>query len=265
MSPRLGQAAGMERRRHFHEVLRQTTHGKLWDEGREGEGGVPSYSQVTRTNPQWEEIPGRNRVGLVVFVWGDPGLEGVGLGFGSSLPVLPGVGAMLRLTRSLCPPSPPVPPSAELSPPVGRLYFLGATAPVQGGPGWLQRQKGQGLGSASPSPQPVPQPRRQQTPGFLSAGSLVQGAQLDCTLLSPHTLLLLPAPLGTSSSGTFSASQLRAQGPALTFSQGPLRSRIHYIFTPSEAPSTSASLQGTSLALSKPQFLHLLRGFVVPS
>ena len=45
-------------------------------------------------------------MGEVVLVWGDPRLEGVGLGFGSSLPVLPGVGAMLRLTPSLRPPPP---------------------------------------------------------------------------------------------------------------------------------------------------------------
>ena len=186
----------------------QRIHGKLSDEGGEGEGGVPDDSQVTWANPQWEEIPGRNRVGLVVLVWGDSGLERVGLGFGSSLPVLPGVGAMLRLIPSLCPPSPPIPPSTELSPPVGRLYFLGAMAPVQGGPGWLQRQKGQGLRPASPSLQPVPQPGPQETPCFLSTGGLIQAAQLDCTVLSPHTLFLLPAFLDTSSSGIFSASQL---------------------------------------------------------
>lgn len=98
--------------------------------------------------------PGSNRVGLVVLVWGDPRLEGVGLGFGSSLPVLPGARAMLRLIPACAPApsSPPIPPSAELSPPAGRLYFLGALAPVQGGPGWLQRQEGQGLRCASPSP-----------------------------------------------------------------------------------------------------------------
>lgn len=36
-------------------------------------------------------------------MWGDPRLEAVGLGFSSSLPVLPGVGAMIRLAPSLCP------------------------------------------------------------------------------------------------------------------------------------------------------------------
>ena len=37
----------------------------------------------------------------MVLVWGDPKPEGVGLGFSSSLPVLPGVGVALRLAPSL--------------------------------------------------------------------------------------------------------------------------------------------------------------------
>lgn len=54
-------------------------------------------------SPQWERAPGRNRAGKVILVQGDPWLEGAGLGFSSSLPVLLGVGTMLRLTPSLCP------------------------------------------------------------------------------------------------------------------------------------------------------------------
>lgn len=50
------------------------------------------------------------------------------------------------------PQRPPTLPSTELSPPVGRLYSLGALASVQGGPGWLQRQEGQGLRPTVPSP-----------------------------------------------------------------------------------------------------------------
>ena len=52
----------------------------------------------------------------MVLVWGDPKPEGVGLGFSSSLPVLPGVGGALRLAPSLRPPPPPQsPPQASLS------------------------------------------------------------------------------------------------------------------------------------------------------
>lgn len=90
----------------------------------------------------------------MVSVGSDPRLEGVGLGFGSSLPVLPGARAMLRQMPA-CAPAPsssPAPPSAELSPPVRHLYLLGALAPVQGGPGGLQRQEGQGLRCGSPPP-----------------------------------------------------------------------------------------------------------------
>lgn len=54
-------------------------------------------------SPLWEGTP---TVGEVVLGGGDPRLEGVGLGFGSSLPVLPGLEAMLRLTPSLCPHTP---------------------------------------------------------------------------------------------------------------------------------------------------------------
>lgn len=151
-------------------------------------------------------------MGLVVLVWGDPRLEGVGLGFGSSLPVLPGVRAMLRLTLSLCPhpSSPPIPPSAELSPPVWRLYFLGALAPVQGGPGWLQRQEVQGLRPASPSPllpsllpHPVSSRHRASCPQVALSRDTSQIA--PCYLL---TLFLLLASLGTSSSGIFSVPRL---------------------------------------------------------
>lgn len=103
-------------------------------------------------------------MGGVVLVGGDPRPEGVGLRFGSSLPVLPGVGAMLRLTPACAPPHPKPThsPSAELSPAVGGLYSLGALAPVHGGPGRLQRQEGQGLRPARPSPLllilPLPRP-----------------------------------------------------------------------------------------------------------
>lgn len=158
--------------------------------------------------PQWKGTPGSNRAREVVLMWGDPRLEAAGLGFSSSLPVLPGVGAMIRLAPT--PSSPPTPPFAELSPPVGRVYFLGALAPVQGGPGWLQRQEGRGLRPTSLSPlspaDPTPSP--QQVQGLLSTGGLVQGVLPDCTLLSYHTPFLLPASLGTSTSGIFPAPRL---------------------------------------------------------
>lgn len=54
-------------------------------------------------------------MGGVVLVGGDPRPEGVGLRFGSSLPVLPGVGAMLRLTPACAPPTPSPPTLPPLS------------------------------------------------------------------------------------------------------------------------------------------------------
>lgn len=50
------------------------------------------------------------------------------------------------------PQRPPTLPSTELSPPVGHLYSLRVLAPVQGVPGWLQRQEDQGLRPTRSSP-----------------------------------------------------------------------------------------------------------------
>lgn len=191
-------------------------------------------------NPHGEGTLGRNREGEVVLVWGDPKPEGVGLGFSSSLPVLPGVGVALRLAPSLRPPPPtpkptPVrPPSAELSPAVCRLHSPGALAPVQGGPGWLQRQESQGLRPARPSPVSpgCPSTSPQQTQDLLSStGGLLQGALPDGPCFPWARLTLV-------CSQSFN-SENRA---TLSFSLGLLKGGHDHAVTPPEVPYASASL-----------------------
>lgn len=193
----------------------------------------------------------------MVLVWGDPRLEGEGLGFSSSLPVLPGARAMLRLIPACAPApsSPPIPPSAELSPPVGRLYFLGALAAVPGGPGWLQRQEDQGLRCASTSPLlpsllPHPAPA---DPASCPQAAVAREPSLIAPCSPPHSP---PAPGFTLALAC--SLPLNSENRAHSFLQpGAPQKGIHHTFTHSQAPSISASLQGTSPALPKPQIPHL--------
>lgn len=215
-------------------------------------GGGPIFSG--------RDSPGTKRVGLVVLVWGDPRLEGEGLGFGSSLPVLPGARSMLRLIAACAPApsSPPIPPSAELSPPVGRLYFLGTLAAVQGGPGWLQRQEGQGLRCASPSPL-LPSLLPHPVPADPASCPQV-AASRELSLTAPCSLRTLPpAPGFTLALACSLPLNSENRAPLFLATRRPQKG-IHHTFTHSQAPSMSASLQGASPALSKPHIPHLKHG-----
>ena len=193
------------------------------------------------------------------MVWGGPKPEGVGLGFSSSLPVLPGVGVALRLAPSLRPPPPtpkptPVrPPSAEFSPAVCRLHSPGALAPVQGGPGWLQRQESQGLRPARPSPVSpgCPSTSPQQTQDLLSpTGGLLQGALPDGPCFPwAHLTLVCSQSLNSENRAT------------LSFSLGRLRVDMTTLLPLLRSPL----LLLLSSPLSEPQLPVYKMGFILSS
>lgn len=98
-SPERGQGQGWRAGEEFRKHLQQRINKEL---------GASPWVRVGRPREESEmtlhlSSVGGNRAGTVFSVWGDPRLEGAGLRIGSSLPLLPGVGTMLRLTPSLCP------------------------------------------------------------------------------------------------------------------------------------------------------------------
>lgn len=95
-SPERGQGQGWRAGEEFRKHLRQRINKEL---------GASPWVRVGRPREESEMtlLSGRESGRDVFSVWGDLRLEGAGLRIGSSLPLLPGVGTMLRLTPSLCP------------------------------------------------------------------------------------------------------------------------------------------------------------------
>lgn len=147
----------------------------------------------------------------MVLVWGDPKLEGVGLGFSSSLPVLPGVGVALRLALSLRPPPPPPSPPQASLPPLS--LTCNVPSPLPGGTGSCARRSRLAAETRMPGaeasqtgrlrPPPSPQAAPPPAPSRLGTACLPQAA---ASSREPCLMALLP--MGTYGSGVFSVPQL---------------------------------------------------------